>query len=124
MPRTRGDEEFFQRLQRCPEYIRKIFESIDAYLVGLDDVTTRIDAKQLGRTYYRGGRWFCRMDPKPVKAWIGVRVHGVEPAVIGTVSKVRERHNDPHWIFMSDPAKLADLKRVLRMAYDARKEAP
>ncbi len=109
-----------RRLHRCPEHIRKIFQSIDAYLVGLDDVTTRIDKKQEGRTYYRGGKWFCRMDPKPVEAWIGVRIHGVDPAVIETVAKVRDRPNDPHWIFVKDPGKVTDLKRMLRMAYESR----
>jgi hypothetical protein len=117
--RLSGDERFERQLQRCPDYIKKMFGSLDAYLLGLGGVTARVESRGEGRVYSRGSRSFCRMDPKFRAAWIGVKIQGVASAVIEAVAKVRNRR-DKYWIYLTDPEKVDDLKRVLRLAYESR----
>lgn len=100
--------------------MKEMFESLNAYLLGLDAVTTRIDGKCHGTIYSHGSRPFCRMDPKFRDAWIGVRIQGVDPAKIETVAKIRDRA-EKYWIYLTDPGKLDQLKQVLRLAYEARR---
>lgn len=114
-----SDEQFEHRLQRCPDYVKDMFASLQQYLLGLAGVSSHVEKKGEGRIYSRAGRSFCRMDPKFRDAWIGVKIQGVDPAVIETVAKVRDRL-DKHWIFMTDPEKVDDLKKVLGLAYQSR----
>jgi hypothetical protein len=117
--RLSGEERFERQLQRCPDYLKKMFGSLDAYVLDLSGVTARVESKGEGRVYSRDGRSFCRMDPKFRAAWIGVKIQGVVPAMIETVAKVRNRR-DKYWIYLTDPEKVDDLKKVLRLAYESR----
>lgn len=117
--RLSSEERFEHRLQRCPDYVRDMFASLEAYLLALDGVTSHVEKKGEGRIYSREGRSFCRMDSKFRDCWIGVKIQGVDPAVIETVAKVRDRL-DKYWIFMTDPEKVDDLKKVLGISHQSR----
>jgi hypothetical protein len=112
-------EQFEHRLQRCPDYVKDMYASLEGYLLALDGVAFHVEKKGEGRIYSRHGKAFCRMDPKFRDAWIGVKIQGVDPAIIETVAKVRDRL-EKYWIFMMDPGKVDDLKKVLEMAYQSR----
>lgn len=113
----RGEARFVRQLQRCPDYVREMYQTLDEFVLGLGDVVGAVEPKGEGKIYRRGTRPFCRMDPKFRDAWIGVKIQGVQPELIETIAKVRDRQ-EKYWIYMTDPEKVYDLKSVLKIAYD------
>lgn len=114
---------FAMRVERCSQVITDTFRALHTEVASWPDVTTKIDSKIDGMTFYRDGRRFFRMDPKH-----SAKVDNMGVAYFGLSSgDVRDRtgaatrdqlEQDGVWIFVHDGRNNAALLRCAREAYD------
>lgn len=125
--KTTGETDRFaafeMRLERCSRTIAEAFRALKMQVEGWPGVTTKIDSKLDGMTFYRDDRRFFRLDPKHSARVdnIGVAFFGLTHEEVRTASGIETREElkqDGVWIFIHDETHNAALVRLARQAYD------
>ena len=120
--RTTGDAEFERILSNCPGHVRRLHDWLDDFCREIGAERVSASERGEGRTYYVGDRPFFRMDPKPTRGWIGIRLWGLPDELVERLGPVNPRP-DKSWTTIRDAARLSDLEDLIRLSHENRRHA-
>lgn len=113
-------EDFDERLNSadCPSHIRTIVGDLRTHIANCGPVTWLAHWSQGGWGIRASvsGRIVCRMDPKPVGGYVGVRVMDAEPEELKAAGAVYLRGDAPPWVHVPSPEAAAKLVPLISRA--------